>query len=303
VVFEGRAVSVAAETAFPGGVSRTCRGDVSEPASVDKGCVVARVVRDGCKPVGKLKISLRGGSGSSRREAETAADGFARGCGLSDGAYHLEAPGAVPVTLTLAAGSPAGAFARVQIPAAARITVQTEFHVTKVLRGSPVKAAIVHVDDADCRFDFRVGEQYRVFASKGKDGRLTTNGCSPTKELRGNKWTCGTEEWIKRGRIRHPGEHRSNRLQKCEAKPRPLAFVPERGFVRVQLRFRPDDQFGHRGRFSRRRSRPARTSSQSRASPGAARWAASRSSRSCWCHSWRGAWSASAATRSHSDCT
>jgi hypothetical protein len=200
VVFEGRAVSVVAETAFPGGVSRVCRGDASEPATVDKGCVIARVVRDGCKPVGKQKVTLRGGAGSNRREAETTADGFARWCGLPDGAYHLEAPGAVPVTLTLAAGAPAGAFARVQVPVAARITVQTEFQVTKVLRGSPVKAVVVHVDDADCRFDFRVGEQYRVFASRDKDRRLTTNGCSPTKQLRDTKWTCGSEAWIKRGR-------------------------------------------------------------------------------------------------------
>jgi hypothetical protein len=69
-----------------------------------------------------------------------------------------------------------------------------------VLRGAPVKLAVVHVDDADCRFEFRAGQHYRVFASRAKDGRLTTNGCSPTKEVGDTKWTCGSEAWIKQGR-------------------------------------------------------------------------------------------------------
>jgi hypothetical protein len=200
VVFEGRAISVVAETAFPGGVSRTCRGDAAEPAIVDKGCLVARVVRDGCKPLGKLKLSVRDGAGTRRWQAETAADGLARWCGLADGAYQVQAPGAVPVVVTLPAGAAVGAFVRVQVPAAVRTIVQTEFQVTKLLRGAPVKVAVVHVDDADCRFEFRAGQLYRVFASRARDGRLTTNGCSPTKEIRDTKWTCGSEAWIKQGR-------------------------------------------------------------------------------------------------------
>src|SRR5215213_4884561 len=96
LVFEGQAVSVAIETTYPGGATRICRADTAEPAAVDQGCVVARLVRNGCTAVARKTISLRG-PGGPRREAETAADGLARWCGLPAGAYQLEAAGAAPV--------------------------------------------------------------------------------------------------------------------------------------------------------------------------------------------------------------
>jgi hypothetical protein len=200
LVFEGRALTVSMET-MPGKTSLlSCQQDLSEPRTVEKGCLLVRAVRDGCKPAQGQRVVLRTSGPGRPREATTGDGGYARWCGLPEGDYTVGLAGGEPATLSLVRSAAAGVFVRLQVVPPARRAWLTEFDVSRTLRGQESKKHTLRIEETDCLYVFKAGVDYRVFAHRDKQGRLTTNGCTPTREKGDSRWICGTEEWLNRKR-------------------------------------------------------------------------------------------------------
>jgi hypothetical protein len=205
VVFEGRALTVVREAVAAGPRSLTCSEDASEPASVPPGCVVVRVVAEGCTPAADARVNLvTPGAPGPPRLAGVDADGYARFCDLPPGAYTAGAAAPAKQTaaesqrVELAPAATAGTFVRLRLQPPAHVFWRTTFAVTKSLKGGPAHARLVRVPDGECEVRFKAGVNYRVFAHKGQDGGLTTDYCSPTKPVGNTTWICGSAEWLRR---------------------------------------------------------------------------------------------------------
>jgi hypothetical protein len=150
-------------------------------------CLVVRVTSGLCEPIKGVSVQIVLGAGDgTRKRGYTDDRGEVTTCDLRSGPYDVEARTirGKPTRNRIDLDETKGASLAIGIvyPEESRVYT-TEFRVESVIKGPPVKTAIIETSEAsgDCGFgNFSPNTRYEIFAKRKEGGHYVVDLCSGT---------------------------------------------------------------------------------------------------------------------------